>query len=57
MEESYLKERGFNNENEFFKMISSYRMESNKDIVSFNVWKNEDGTKEGLKYLLDNQQK
>jgi len=48
MEEKILKELGFEDEQEFFKLVSSVDLSTQEKREAFKKWQEEDGTKEGL---------
>lgn len=52
--EKELIEKGFDSEQEFHRMVSSVRLDNPDAMKAFQVWKEWDGLKEGLQYIIDN---
>lgn len=46
--EELLKELGFDNINEFNKLVASADLSSPEKLDAFKLWKEKDGSKEGL---------
>ncbi len=47
-----VKELGFENEKEFYKLVASVDITTTAELASFNDWKLNDGTKKGLLKLI-----
>ena len=55
MLEQLVKECGFENEKEFYKLIASIDISTVDKQIAFKKWQEEDGTKAGLAQLRDSQ--
>lgn len=51
-----VKKMGFENLQEFHRMVASVRLTLPGDLAAFNYWKENDGTKEGLSKLPMNSE-
>lgn len=51
--EEFVREHGFEDLKEFFKLVSSVDLTTTPKVVAFKKWQNDDCTKEGL-YTLQN---
>jgi len=46
--ENLVKEKGFENENEFHALVAGVHLSTQEKLDAFKKWQNEDGSKEGL---------
>jgi hypothetical protein len=49
--EDFVKQCGFENEEQFHSMVSNVDLSTQEKMVAFTDWQENDGTKEGLEKL------
>jgi len=50
-----LKAKGFENEDEFNRLISNVDLTDSCNLLNFNIWKEKDGTKSGLLKVMEDE--
>lgn len=55
--EDLVKELGFDSVAEYHKLVAAADISTPEKMADFQIWKNEDGSKEGLLKLIPNDNK